>query len=29
MCFVFKTQGKWEHKHIMGIKQDDGAYAVD
>ena len=29
-CVLFlRHKGKWEHKHITGIKQDDGAYAVD
>ena len=29
-CVLFlRYKGKWEHKHVTGIKQDDGAYAVD
>ncbi|XP_020727945.2 odorant-binding protein-like isoform X2 [Odocoileus virginianus] len=29
-CVLFlRHNGKWEHKHVTGIKQDDGAYAAD
>uniref|UniRef100_A0A452FZ66 Lipocalin/cytosolic fatty-acid binding domain-containing protein n=1 Tax=Capra hircus TaxID=9925 RepID=A0A452FZ66_CAPHI len=29
MYFFLINQGKWENKHVMGIKQDDGTYAAD
>uniref|UniRef100_A0A8C6E8A1 Lipocalin/cytosolic fatty-acid binding domain-containing protein n=1 Tax=Moschus moschiferus TaxID=68415 RepID=A0A8C6E8A1_MOSMO len=27
--FYVKHKGKWEYKHVTGIKQDDGTYAVE
>ncbi|OWK12008.1 hypothetical protein Celaphus_00003408, partial [Cervus elaphus hippelaphus] len=27
--FYVRHEGKWEHKHVMGIKQEDGTYAAD
>ncbi|XP_042097888.1 odorant-binding protein-like [Ovis aries] len=27
--FYVKHKGKWEYKHVTGIKQDDGTFAVD
>ncbi|XP_010829420.1 PREDICTED: uncharacterized protein LOC104981863, partial [Bison bison bison] len=27
--FFVKHKGKWEYKHVSGIKQEDGTYAVD
>ncbi|XP_055420236.1 odorant-binding protein-like isoform X2 [Bubalus kerabau] len=27
--FFVKRKGKWEYKHVTGIKQEDGTFAVD
>uniref|UniRef100_A0A8C2RTC7 Lipocalin/cytosolic fatty-acid binding domain-containing protein n=1 Tax=Capra hircus TaxID=9925 RepID=A0A8C2RTC7_CAPHI len=27
--FYVKHKGKWEYKHVTGIKQEDGTFAVD
>lgn len=29
MYFFLINQGKWENKHVTGIKQDDGTYAAE
>ena len=29
-CVLFlRHKGNWEYKHVMGIKQADGTFAVD
>ena len=29
LVLFLRHKGKWERKHVMGIKQDDGTYAAD
>ena len=29
MFLFLRRKGKWEYKHVTGIKQEDGTFAVD